>query len=147
LKPEFKGLQLDTNLGGSYRADGLTQRLSALYGFGDLAQDGHNVYFNLEYRHQASIRQTNRGSYLSNLDLTPYGGPDRRGGVVQQAFPNNGTFTVPGMVAPQNLDPSGGCIWDINKYNKIQPRTAGLNLSGRWTQNLAADGWRNALTM
>src|ERR1700681_4110864 len=85
-----------------------------------------------------------------------------------QAFPNNGTFTVPGMVAPQNavqagdpnagyfllpgcaaqnLDPSGGCIWDINKYNKIQPRTAGLNLSGRWTQNLAADGWRNALTM
>jgi iron complex outermembrane recepter protein len=168
LKPEFKGLQLDTNLGGSYRADGLTQRLSALYGFGDLAQDGHNVYFNLEYRHQASISQTNRGSYLSNLDLTPYGGPDRRGGVVQQAFPNNGTFTVPGMVAPQNavqagdpnagyfllpgcaaqnLDPSGGCIWDINKYNKIQPRTAGLNLSGRWTQNLAADGWRNALTM
>ena len=171
LKPQFKGAELDATFGGSYRADGLTQRVSALYGFGDLAQDGHNVYFSLEYRHQASISQANRPSYLSDLNLTPYGGPDRRGGVVQQAFPNNGTFTEPGMVAPQiavqNGDPNagyfalpgcaaqnvvppsaslGGCIWNINKYNKIQPRTAGLNLSGRWTQSLAAD-WHNTLTL
>jgi iron complex outermembrane receptor protein len=171
LKPEFKGAELDASFGGSYRADGLTQRVSALYGFGDLAQDGHNVYFSLEYRHQASISQANRPSYLSDLNLTPYGGPDRRGGVVQQAFPNNGTFIEPGMVAPQfavqNGDPNagyyalpgcaaqnvvppsaslGGCIWDINKYNKIQPRTAGVNLSGRWTQSLAAD-WHNTLTV
>lgn len=167
LKPAFKGFELLTNLGGSYRADGLTERVSALYGFGDLDQDGHNVYFNVEYRHQSSISQSNRGSYLSNLDLTRYGGPDRRGGVVQQAFPNNATFTEPGMVAPQlavqagdanagyflmpgcapqNLDASGGCIWDINKYNKIQPRTAGLNLSGRWSEQLAGR-WRNTLSL
>ena len=167
LKPQFKGFELSTNLGGSYRADGLTQRVSALYGFGDLEQDGHNVYFNAEYRHQASISQSNRGSYLSNLDLTAYGGPDRRGGIVQQAYPNNGTFTEPGMVAPltavQNGDPnagyfllpgcaarnlnySGGCTWDINQYNKIQPRTSGLNLSGRWTEQLAGS-WRNTLSV
>ena len=167
LKPQFKGFELATNLGGSYRADGLTQRVSALYGFGDLEQDGHNVYFNAEYRHQASISQSNRGSYLSNLDLTAYGGPDRRGGIVQQGYPNNGTFTEPGMVAPQiavqngdanagyfllpgcapqNLNYSGGCTWDINKYNKIQPRTSGLNLSGRWTEQLAGR-WRNTLSV
>jgi iron complex outermembrane receptor protein len=173
LKPQFVGLQLDGNFGSSYRADGLSQRASVLYGFGDLAQDGHNVYFNLEYRHQASISQENRPSYLSDLNLTPYGGPDRRGGVVQQAYPNNGTYTVPGMVAPQNavqagdanagyfplpgcaaqnVVPStdggvtpGGCVWNINQYNKIQPRTAGLNLSGRWTQNLGSD-WKNEFT-
>ncbi len=167
LKHDFQGLQVDTNLGSSYRGDGLTQRGSVLWGIGDLKEEGHNIYFNVEYHHQASISQENRGSYLSNLDLTPYGGPDRRGGVVQQAFPNNGTFTVPGMVAPQyavqagdpnagyyllpgcapqNLDPSGGCIWNINQYNKIQPRTEGLNLSGRWTQTVA-DGWQNALAV
>ena len=171
LKPQFKGMELDATFGGSYRGDGLTQRVSALYGFGDLAQDGHNVYFSLEYRHQSSISQADRPSYLSDLNLTPYGGPDRRGGVVQQAFPNNGTFTEPTMVAPQlavqngdanagyfalpgcatqNVVPPsaslGGCVWDINKYNKIQPRTAGLNLSGRWTQSLAAD-WHNTLTL
>jgi iron complex outermembrane receptor protein len=171
LKPQFKGLELDGTVGGSYRADGLTQRASAIYGFGDLAQDGHNVYFSLEYRHQSSISQANRPSYLSDLNLTPYGGPDRRGGVVQQGFPNNGTYIEPGMVAPQiavqNSDPNagyfalpgcaaknvvppdasnGGCIWDINQYNKIQPRTAGLNLSGRWTQVLAQD-WHNTATL
>ena len=101
LKHDFQGLQFDGDFGGSYRGDGLTQRAAALWGTGDLAQDGHNVYLSVEYRHSASISQSNRGSYLSDLDLTPYGGPDRRGGVVQQAFPNNGTFTVPGMVAPQ----------------------------------------------
>jgi iron complex outermembrane recepter protein len=167
LKHEFQGLQLDADAGSSYRGDGLTQRVSALWGIGDLKADGHNFYFNVEYRHQASISQQNRGSYLSNLDLTQYGGPDRRGGVVQQAFPNNGTFTVPGMVAPQNavqagdpnagyfllpgcatqnLDPSGGCIWNINQYNKIQPRTEGLNFSTRWSQSLG-DGWHNALSL
>ena len=167
LKPQFKGFEVSGNLGSSYRKDGLTQRASLLYGFGDLAADGHNVYFNVEYRHQASIGQADRGSYLSNLDLRPYGGSDRRGGIVQQGYPNNSTFTEPGMVAPQlavqsgdvnagyfllpgcatgNLNYSGGCTWDINKYNKIQPRTAGLNLSGRWTQNLA-ERWRNTLTV
>ncbi|MBV8402569.1 MAG: TonB-dependent receptor [Gammaproteobacteria bacterium] len=171
LKPQFKGLELDGTFGGSYRGDGLSQRAAALFGFGDLDQDGHNVYFSLEYRHQASISQADRPSYLSDLNLTPYGGADRRGGVVQQAFPNNGTYIVPGMVAPllavQKSDPNagyfalpgcaaknvvppnasnGGCIWDINQYNKIQPRTSGVNLSGRWTQNLAED-WRNTLTL
>ncbi|HVW69985.1 MAG TPA: TonB-dependent receptor [Steroidobacteraceae bacterium] len=167
LKHDFQGVQLDTDFGSSYRGDGLTQRVSGLWGFGDLKEDGHNVYFNVEYRHQASISQQNRPSYLSDLDLTQYGGPDRRGGVVQQAWPNNETFTVPGMVAPQyavqagdpnagyymlpgcakqNLDPSGGCIWNINQYNKIQPRTEGLNLSGRWTQSLG-EGWQSALAV
>ncbi len=167
LKPQFKGFEASANLGGSYKADGLTQRASLLYGFGDLATDGHNAFFNVEYRHQASISQSDRGSYLSNLDLRPYGGPDRRGGIVQQGYPNNGTFTEPGMVAPQgavqagdpaagyfllpgcaaaNQNYSGGCTWDINRFNKIQPRTEGLNLSGRWTQNLAS-GWRNTLTV
>jgi iron complex outermembrane receptor protein len=171
LKPQFQGMELDATFGGSYRGDGLSQRVAALYGFGDLAQDGHNVYFSLEYHHQASISQADRPSYLSDLNLTPYGGPDRRGGVVQQSFPNNGTFIEPGMVAPQtavqNGDPNagyfalpgcaaqnvlspsaslGGCVWDINKYNKIEPRTEGLNLAGRWTQVLAQD-WHNTLTL
>jgi iron complex outermembrane receptor protein len=171
LKQQFQGMELDATFGSSYRGDGLTQRVSALYGFGDLGQDGHNVYFSLEYHHQGSISQADRPSYLSDLNLTPYGGPDRRGGVVQQGFPNNGTFTEPGMVAPQiavqngdanagyfalpgcatqNVVPPnasyGGCIWDINKYNKIQPRTEGFNLSGRWTQSLASD-WHNTLTL
>ena len=166
LKKDYQGFEVNTSLGGSYRADGLSQRVSLLYGVGDLASEGHNFYFNVEYRHSASINQLNRPHYLSDSDLRPYGGPDRRGGIIQQDAPNNNTYTEVGQVAPlyaqqagtnpagyfllpgckpQNLNYSGGCTWNPNGYNKIQPRTAGLDLTAHWTQTLA-DSWKNTLT-
>jgi iron complex outermembrane receptor protein len=163
-KKEFVGFDLTTNLGSSYKADGLEQRLSATYGFGSLSKDGHNVYFNVEYRHQAEIKQENRRSYLNELDLRPYGGNDLRGGIVQQDPPNNGTYTAVGQVAPldrsgalppqgfyllpgctaQNLNYSGGCTWDPNLYKKIQPRAEGLDFTSKWTQALG-DRWQSNL--
>jgi iron complex outermembrane recepter protein len=167
-KRDFSGLDVSTNLGSSYKADGLEQRLSATYGFGNLVNDGHNVYVNVEYRHQAEIKQEDRGSYLNQLDLRPYGGNDLRGGIVQQAPPNNGAYTAVGQVAPlgiapgsttlsqldqfyllpgcapQNLNYSGGCTWDPNLYKKIQPRSAGLDVTAKWTQQLG-DRWTSSL--
>jgi iron complex outermembrane recepter protein len=163
-KKQFTGLDVSTNLGSSYKGDGLEQRLSATYGFGNLSSDGHNVYFNIEYRHQAEIKQENRGSYLNQLDLRPYGGNDLRGGIVQQAPPNNGTYTAVGQVAPldrsgalppqgfyllpgcapQDLNYSGGCTWDPNLYKKIQPRSEGLDFTAKWTQALG-DRWQSSL--
>jgi iron complex outermembrane receptor protein len=164
-KKQFTGLEVSTNLGSSYKGDGLEQRLSATYGFGNLSNDGHNVYFNVEYRHQAEIKQENRGTYLNQLDLRPYGGGDLRGGIVQQAAPNNGTYTAVGQVAPldrtatppqldqfyllpgcapQNLNYSGGCTWDPNLYKKIQPRSEGLDVTAKWTQALG-DSWQSSL--
>jgi iron complex outermembrane receptor protein len=164
-KKQFKGFDVSADLGSSYKADGLSQRLSATYGFGDLGTDRHNLYFNVEYRHQAEIKQEDRGSYLNQLDLRPYGGNDLRGGIVQQAPPNNGTYTTVGMVAPldrtaaspqldqfyllpgctaANLNYSGGCTWDPNLYKKIQPRSEGVNLTGKYTQ-LLGDRWTSSL--
>ncbi len=161
---EFTGFDATASLGSSYKADGLEQRVSATYGFGTLAQDGHNVYVNFEYRHQAEIKQEDRGSYLNDNDLRPYGGNDNRGGIVQQAFPNNSTYTVPGQVAPQyavqagdpnagyfllpgcsaqNLNYSGGCTWDTNLYKKIQPRSEGLDATVKWTQAIG-DAWTSS---
>ena len=40
--------------------------------------------------------------------------------------------------------PGNGCAWDTNAYKKLQPRTAGLDVSTHWTQRLAGD-WTNAL--
>jgi iron complex outermembrane recepter protein len=166
-KKEFTGFESAVSLGSSYKADGLEQRVSATYGFGTLSQDGHNVYFNLEYRHQAEIKQEDRGSYLNDNDLRPYGGNDNRGGIVQQDFPNNSTYTVPGQVAPQyavqagdanagyfllpgcsaqNLNYSGGCTWDTNLYKKIQPRSEGLDATAKWTQKLG-DAWTSSLAV
>ncbi|MEP6884163.1 MAG: TonB-dependent receptor [Gammaproteobacteria bacterium] len=164
-KKQFKGFEASTDLGSSYKADGLAQRLSATYGFGDLNTDQHNIYFNVEYRHQAEIKQENRGSYLNQLDLRPYGGSDLRGGIVQ-GDPGTPAYTAVGMVAPldrtgalptqgyyllpgcsdQNLNYSGGCTWDPNLYKKIQPRSEGLDLTAKWTQ-LIGDRWTSTLAL
>jgi iron complex outermembrane receptor protein len=164
-KKQFTGLDVSTNLGSSYKGDGLEQRLSATYGFGNLSNDGHNIYFNVEYRHQGEIKQENRGSYLNQLDLRPYGGNDLRGGIVQQSPPNNGTYTAVGQVAPldrnanppqldqfyllpgcapQNLNYSGGCTWDPNLYKKIQPHSQGIDFTAKWS-NKIGDRWTSEL--
>ncbi len=163
LKKQFVGLEVSASAGTSYKFDGGSERASATYGFGDLATDSRNVYFNLEARHQDAIAQEARGSYLKALDLSPWGGPDLRGGINNGGLPLAGTtYTVPGQVlplngaqstnqpapyllpgcAPQNYDPAGGCAWDTNLYKKIQPKTDGVNLSGHWTQNLGS-GWQS----
>jgi iron complex outermembrane receptor protein len=169
-KKDFQGVLVDGSLGSTYRGDGLSQGFSALWGTGDLAADGHNVYLSVEGRHQEAISQMARGSYVSASDLTPWGGPNLYGGVVNGNLPNPlTTYTVPGQVLPvsggvvQNQTPyqlpgcsaaatqeaadgGGGCAWNTNLYKKIQPRTAGLDVSTHYTQRLG-DDWSNALAV
>jgi iron complex outermembrane receptor protein len=164
-KKQFTGVDLTGGVGSTYRWDGQSQRFAATFGTGDLAADGHNFYFNVEFRHQEAISQEARGSYISALNLTQWGGPDLRGGIVNGNLPLSGTtYTVPGQVAPliggqaagafyqlpgcsaEDVIPNGGgCAWDTNLYKKLQPRTEGLNLSAHWTQSLAGD-WSNAIS-
>jgi iron complex outermembrane receptor protein len=101
LKKEFVGLDVAASAGTSYKHDGGSERASITYGFGDLATDTRNLYFNLEVRHSDAIAQNARGSYLGTMDLTSYGGPDLRGGVINGDLPYAGTtYTVPGQVVP-----------------------------------------------
>jgi iron complex outermembrane receptor protein len=170
LKKTFTGLDMSATAGSTDRGDGLSQRFAATYGAGDLDADGHNFYISIEGRHQQAIAQEARGSYIAASDLTPWGGPNLYGGVVNGGLPNPlTTYTVPGQVLPvsggvvQNQTPynlpgcsaqdvalaadgGGGCAWDTNAYKKLQPRTAGLDVSTRWTQRLAG-GWSNALAV
>jgi iron complex outermembrane receptor protein len=169
LKKEFTGLEFTGGAGSTDRGDGLSQRFSALYGLGNLNSDGHNFYLSIEGRHQEAIPQLARGSYVSASDLSPWGGPNLYGGVINGNLPNPlTTYTVPGQVIPvsggvvQNPTPfqlpgcsaqnvalaangGGGCAWDTNAYKKIQPRTAGLDVSAHWTQRLSGD-WTNAVS-
>ena len=163
LKKEFTGVEFSGSLGTSYKGDGTAQHASILYGFGDLKNDGHNLYFNLEYRHQQEILQEHRGSYLNQLDLTSYGGPDLRGGVPGSLPFDGSAYTIPGQVAPlsggvqldqfyllpgcaaKDLVGTTGCAWDTNTHKRIQPRTQGINATGRYAQALTGD-WQNSLT-
>jgi iron complex outermembrane recepter protein len=166
-RKQFTGLDLTAGAGASSRWDGQSQRAAATWGSGDLAADGHNIYVNVEFRHQEAIAQEARGSYISALNLAPWGGPDLRGGVINGSLVLPGTtYSVPGQVAPlgplaagaavpfymlpgcapQNVIPNnGGCAWDTNLYKKLQPRTEGLNASAHWSQSLEGD-WLNAVS-
>ncbi len=169
LKKQFTGVEVSATAGSTDRGDGLSQRFSAIYGSGNLAADGHNFYLSIEGRHQEAIPQEARGSYIAASDLTPWGGPNLYGGVINGSLPNPlTTYMVPGQVLPvsggvvQNQTPyqlpgcsaqdtalaangGGGCAWDTNAYKKLQPRTAGLDVSARFSQRLAG-GWTNSLS-
>ena len=177
MKKEFVGFDGSVTGGSTDRGDGLEQRFAATWGTGSLDADGHNFYVSLEGRHQQAIDQEARGSYIAASDLTPWGGPNLYGGVVNGSLPNPyTTYSVPGQVIPykvngvvnstgalsdipfnlpgcsaENLalaaiggNGPGGCAWDTNAYKQIQPRTAGLDVSTRWTQRFAG-GWSNSL--
>lgn len=161
FKKAFVGLDVAAQSGVSSHGDGLSQRVAALYGRGDLQDDGYNTYLGIEFRHQDAIAQTQRGGYLDQLDLRSLGGRDLRGGIVLQAPPNNFAYTVPGMVAPlqngqagrfyllpgcapQDLNYSGGCTWDPNEYRQIQPGTAAFNITARHTRTV--EDWEGSLT-
>ncbi|HEY1412013.1 MAG TPA: TonB-dependent receptor [Rhodopila sp.] len=67
------------------------------------------------------------------------------GGVVQNQTP----YQLPGCSAQDTAlaaDGGGGCAWDTNAYKKLQPRTAGLDISTHWSQRLSG-GWLNALSV
>jgi iron complex outermembrane recepter protein len=169
LKKQFTGVDLSATAGSTDRGDGLSQRFAAIWGTGSLDADGHNFYVSIEGRHQQAIPQLARGSYVSASDLTPWGGPNLYGGVIDGSLPNPlTTYTVPGQVLPvsggvvqdqtpyqlpgcsaQNValaaNGGGGCAWDTNAYKKLQPRTAGLDVSTHWSQELGG-GWSNALS-
>ena len=163
LKKSFSGLAVSADSGITTHGDGATERAALTWGTGDLNQDGRNVYVSIEYRHQARISQSNRGSYLSDLDLRPYGGPDNTGGIIQpgNVAPSNFTQTTVGMVAPlvngQQVGPfqllpgcttpnySGGCTWNRTAEALIQPDTHGVDATARLTQRFAGD-WDGRLT-
>ena len=170
LKKEFTGLDVSATAGSTDRGDGLSQRFAATWGTGNLDADGHNFYMSIEGRHQQAIPQEARGSYIAASDLTPWGGPNLYGGVVNGGLPNPlTTYTVPGQVLPvsggvrtrtrrRSTCPAAarrtsrwpptaadGCAWDTNAYKKLQPRTAGLDFSTHWSQHLGG-GWLNSLS-
>jgi iron complex outermembrane receptor protein len=124
LKKQFVGLDVAASAGTSYKLDGGSERASITYGFGDLATDTRNVYLNLEVRHQDAIAQEARGSYLKALDLSPWNGPDLRGGLTSLGLPLNGTtYSVPGQVLPLSAALNG-----TNEAPFLLPGCASQNL-------------------
>src|SRR5882672_1643797 len=81
LKKSYQGASITADGGTSSHADGTTAHVSAIFGMGDLVNDGHNFYVEGEYRHQQQIRFTDRGGIYTKTDYTAEGGLDNTPGI------------------------------------------------------------------
>ncbi|PNU03168.1 TonB-dependent receptor plug domain-containing protein [Novosphingobium guangzhouense] len=82
-KRQVQGLHLDASMGISQRGDGAEQRINATYGYGDLNEQGFNIYASAEYQH-------NDATYLRNRK-GPWGTADQSSicGTAEQGCLNN----------------------------------------------------------
>ncbi|MES2054918.1 MAG: TonB-dependent receptor [Pseudomonadota bacterium] len=73
-RKEIKGIEGTVEGGISQRGDGGEQRLTLTAGYGDLSEQGFNVYLNGEYEHDALIGVADRKFPYNTTDLTSIGG-------------------------------------------------------------------------
>jgi iron complex outermembrane receptor protein len=162
----YVGSEVSADFGDSTHNDGIIFHVSATHGWGDLANDGHNTYLNVEYRHQDSISLAARskfanfdyfGTYAHAPGFPP---PPTVPGVVPpgNAFPF--VYNLYGMTAPitnpgtpnatvgstgtqlpgcPQVSPLGGCPYNIAPYEQVQPDTENINLWLRHSMRLTAD--------
>jgi iron complex outermembrane receptor protein len=170
LKKNINGTRFNAETGKTQHGGGKTDRASFSTGFGDLDNDGYNVFATAEWRRQAAIKESDRDSFgWDNRDWRSRGGNDLRLGVPTSLngmlTPTNTPFLYnPAGVNPagvsnvnnpanyQFLDPSacnftlyraGGCaIRDTSSF--LQPATENVNVLVGVTKKLGGD-WELAL--
>lgn len=164
LKKQFVGSEVSAEYGVSAKNDGAIAHFSGTTGWGDLGKDGHNTYFNIEYRHTNAISLASRPAY-ANFNYAQAWGPNapvapgvvqpgsafpfaaNHYGMVAQFDPTNpatplGYQQLPGCANPS---PLGGCAYDIAQYYQVQPETSNVNVFVRHTLDLGS-GWRGTFS-
>jgi iron complex outermembrane receptor protein len=69
-KKEIQGIHLNGSAGISQRGDNGEQRLDGTFGYGDLDEQGFNVYVNGEYQHTSPLWARDRGYPFNTSDLS-----------------------------------------------------------------------------
>ncbi|MGF7155070.1 TonB-dependent receptor domain-containing protein [Novosphingobium gossypii] len=78
-KRQVQCLHLDGSLGISQRGDGGEQRINATYGYGDLNEQGFNIYASAEYQHNDSLYLRDRGGLPGTADQSSVCGTAEQG--------------------------------------------------------------------
>lgn len=157
LRKEFNGFTGKGSFASSRYSDGNTGKVSATYGFGSLADNRYNVYFNVEASDSDRVRISDRRDrdYLGTGDLRPYGGsvtgsqflfgfitPGAANNMPTGALQNPATgefVALPGCAQFSTLapDPNGGCLWEAGQFRYITPDERYINGFGRGTFQLS----------
>jgi iron complex outermembrane recepter protein len=109
-RKEIKGIEGTVEGGISQRGDGGEQRVTLTGGYGDLKEQGFNVYLNGEYEHDSLISVADRGFPYNTTDLSSIGGLDNNVGAVGAFGGRLGTISAVVRPATQTTpgDPYSG---------------------------------------
>jgi iron complex outermembrane recepter protein len=156
LKQSYVGSEITAEYGATQHWDGNTIHAAAIIGWGDLANDGYNIYAALDWHKQDLILGSNRSGPWTNLNWTalPGGLNENPGSPTQSLFaypdtiqgyvvnPTTGarSYLTPGpqpqcnSTAAQN---AGNC--EFSFPGQIQPPTEQTNFLTKITKALAND--------
>jgi iron complex outermembrane recepter protein len=165
LKQTYVGTEITAEAGSTQHNDGHTMHAAAITGWGDLANDGYNIYMALDWHRQELILGSNRDGPWTQLNWSGY----PNGLNETPGSPTQGLFTYPDsiqgyvvnpMVTAANAHqpaetfftqgPQPGCnsqaaqaagACEFSFPGQIQPPTEQTNFIAKFTKALAAD-WR-----
>ena len=163
LKQSYVGTELTADGGATQHNDGWTWHAAGIVGWGDLANDGYNIYVALDWHHQEMILGSNRNGPWTRLDWSALpGGINENPG-----SPTQGLFTFPDTIQGYVLNPNGsgartyltpgpqpGCnstaaqnagACEFSFPGQIQPPTEQTNFLTKMTKALAND-WKFSVT-
>jgi iron complex outermembrane recepter protein len=157
LRKSYVGSEFTVEGGTTQYGDGTTEHAAGIWGMGDLASDGYNVYVALDWHHSDKILGANRdGAFATtNWSALP-GGLNTQPGAVGASslvYPDS----VSGyLVNPKSGAISGflpGCDQASQNANKctfafpgtIQSPTTQINILSKFTKSLAND-WTATVT-
>jgi iron complex outermembrane receptor protein len=166
LKKAYVGSEITADAGTSQHGDGTTEHLAGIMGFGDLANDGHNVYVAVDWHHTDKILASNRHGAFTTLDWSGLPG----GNNTQPGSTANNSLTYPDSITGYLINPNPGavsaggnglpaetffpgCTQALQAADKCTFKFPGLiqspseqtNLLAKFTQNLA-NGWTANVT-
>jgi len=167
LKQSYTGAEFTAEYGETQYHDGETYHGAGIVGWGDLANDGYNVYMALDWHRQELIWGTSRSGLWTNLNWSIFpGGQNTTPGAIGAnglAFEDSATGyllnpTTPNAagVYPNHLPAEAflpGCTAALQAADRctfsfpgqIQPPTEQTNFLAKMTKALAGD-WKLTLT-
>jgi iron complex outermembrane recepter protein len=156
LKPDYVGTEITGDGGATQHNDGWTWHLGAIHGFGDLANDGYNMYVALDWHRQELIWGSSRSgpwtqlnwSYLpGGINTTPGAPgsqnltyPDSATGYLLNSAGAVGAY-LPGCTAAEQA--AAKCTFSFP--GQIQPPTQQTNFLTKFTKALPND-WKFIIT-
>jgi iron complex outermembrane receptor protein len=159
LRKSYVGSEFTLEGGTTQYGDGTTEHGAGIWGMGDLASDGYNVYVALDWHHSDKILGANRdGAFTTtNWSALP-GGVNTQPGAVGASslvYPDSvsGYLINPGTASGTPYAFLPGCDQASQSANKctfafpgnIQSPTTQINLLTKFTKSLAND-WTATVT-